>query len=1144
MAASECLPQAHSRTICPRRALREYDGKCILSREGLCSKFVCKVSGTSAGAVDWEALESAHPWMLKQRLVAKPDMLIKRRGKSGLICLNATWSEAKAWIAERLGTEVEVEGVSGVLTHFFVEPFVPHGASDEYYICIQSNRAGEEILFHHEGGVDVGDVDSKAVRLSVPIVGASLTGATVTGALLQAVPEARRPALSEFIVRLFQVYRKLHFAYMEINPLVFLPAARGSTEAAAPGAAEVGSFAPLDLAAKIDETAHFLVGKAWGDIDFPPPFGRQPYPEEAYIHELDSKTGASLKLTLLNRSGRVWTMVAGGGASVVYADTISDYGWGHELANYGEYSGAPSEELTYQYAHTVLKCMFDVKREEGKILIIGGGIANFTDVAKTFRGIMRALSQHREQLQEHGVTIWVRRGGPNYEEGLRMMNTLGAELGVPLRVYGPRTHITAIVPMALGLDMSSMGLTVVEGAGTDAAETSSTFVEGGDSAVQPPPAAAAAAAAGVDVDGEEGDVVLPPTAPTGEVSDAAAAAAASKFTHFNPNTRAIVFGMQIRAVQGMLDFDFLCRRENPSVAALVFPFSGNHYQKFYWGKKEIMVPVYSSMGESLRKHPDVDVLVNFASFRSAFEASMEALTHPQLRTVAIIAEGIPERQTRILIHTAEEKGVLLIGPATVGGICPGSFRIGNTGGMIDNIVASKLYRRGSVAYVSKSGGMSNELNNIMALHTDGVCEGVAIGGDRYPGSRFLDHLLRYEANPHVKMIVMLGEVGGIDEYAVCDAIRNGQLTKPVVAWCIGTCAKIFPFEVQFGHAGALAGSAMQTADAKNAALKAAGAIVPANFNDFVRAIRSTFQELKSAGKIPTLPDVAPPRVPMDYSWAKQLGLIRKPSSFVTSISDERGDELLYAGVPISNVFSEQVGVGGVLSLLWFKRRLPAYATEFIEMVLMVTADHGPAVSGAHNTIVAARAGKDLVSSLCSGLLTVGPRFGGALDSSAEMFSHALDSGLSPGAFVSEMRAANKLIMGIGHRVKSVHNPDKRVTLIVDFAKKHFASTAVLDFGLAVQGVTTKKKANLILNVDGAIACAFVDLLRSCGAFTKEEADEQIKNGCLNGMFVLGRSIGFIGHFLDQKRLKQGLYRHPWDDISYLDSAGMSSSMDE
>lgn len=156
---------------------------------------------------------------------------------------------------------------------------------------------------------------------------------------------------------------------------------------------------------------------------------------------------------------------------------------------------------------------------------------------------------------------------------------------------------------------------------------------------------------------------------------------------------------------------------------------------------------------------------------------------------------------------------------------------------------------------------------------------------------------------------------------------------------------------------------------------------------------------------------------------------------------------------------------------------------------MVTADHGPAVSGAHNTIVAARAGKDLVSSLVSGLLTIGPRFGGALDDAARMMSGAVDKGMDPLSFTKEMRKQNKLIMGIGHRIKSLDNPDMRVVIIKDFAQKHFPSNACLDFALGVEQITTSKRANLILNVDGCIAVCFVDLMRTCGAFTREEADE-------------------------------------------------------
>lgn len=109
----------------------------------------------------------------------------------------------------------------------------------------------------------------------------------------------------------------------------------------------------LDLAAKLDQTGENEVGKKWNearmsayppknnrwgtDMSFPAPFGRSLTQEEAYIADLDAKTGASLKLTVLNPSGRIWTMVAGGGASVVYTDAIAAYGAGSEIANYGGY---------------------------------------------------------------------------------------------------------------------------------------------------------------------------------------------------------------------------------------------------------------------------------------------------------------------------------------------------------------------------------------------------------------------------------------------------------------------------------------------------------------------------------------------------------------------------------------------------------------------------------------------------------------------------------------------------------------------------------------------------------------------------------------------------------------------------------------
>ncbi|XP_028108045.1 ATP-citrate synthase alpha chain protein 3-like [Camellia sinensis] len=112
------------------------------------------------------------------------------------------------------------------------------------------------------------------------------------------------------------------------------------------------------------------------------------------------QTSASLKFTVLNPKGRIWTMVAGGGASVIYADTVGDLGYASELGNYAEYSGAP----------------------------------NFTDVAVAFNGIIRALREKESKLKAARMHIYVRRGGPNYQTGLAKMRALGEELGVPLEV--------------------------------------------------------------------------------------------------------------------------------------------------------------------------------------------------------------------------------------------------------------------------------------------------------------------------------------------------------------------------------------------------------------------------------------------------------------------------------------------------------------------------------------------------------------------------------------------------------------------------------------------------------------------------------------------------------------------------------------
>jgi ATP-citrate lyase alpha-subunit len=220
-----------------------------------------------------------------------------------------------------------------------------------------------------------------------------------------------------------------------------------------------------------------------------------------------------------------------------------------------------------------------------------------------------------------------------------------------------------------------------------------------------------------------------------------------------------------------------------------------------------------------------------------------------------------------------------------------------------------------------------------------------------------------------------------------------------------------------------------------------------------------------------------------------------------------------------------------MSLLWFKKRYPKWATNFIETVVKTVADHGPAVSGAHNARVTARAGKDVISSVVTGLLTIGPRFGGAIDGAAKYFKYGYDNNLSPVEFIDHMKKQGIPVPGIGHRIKSVRNPDLRVSGLKKFAGEAFPSTPLLNYALEVEKLTTAKKDNLILNVDGTIGVLMIDMWRSLG-YSDEEMDVFIEAGALNAFFVLGRCIGFIGHVLDEKRLAMPMYRHPWEDILY------------
>ncbi len=434
-----------------QKAIREYDGKAIFAKhwneyfDGFHYPFksVLVQSGDELRA---KAKEEGYEWLNQEPLVAKPDMLFGKRGKNGLVLFkkekpgDVTLEDAAKWIDEKRSQEVTLlSGEKGHLTHFIVEPFTPHTQEQEYYISATTVGEDDVLYMSAEGGMEVEENWDKVKEVHIPInMSDEEMEAAIKANVPADIPEENREAFAKFAIDFYKFFRDLHFAYLEINPIVML---------------DNGEMAILDLVARLDDTAGFLMRDKWGDIEFPTPFGMEDMsPEEKAIAEADSKSGASLKLTVLNPQGRIWTMVAGGGASVVYADTIADLAGVADLANYGEYSGGPTTAETKFYAETIFDLMTRYKDPRGKILIIGGAIANFTDVAKTFTGIIQAMEEWADKLKEHNTKIYVRRGGPNYEKGLKDIKEAADRLGLDIEVYGPETHVTDIVRMAIEND--------------------------------------------------------------------------------------------------------------------------------------------------------------------------------------------------------------------------------------------------------------------------------------------------------------------------------------------------------------------------------------------------------------------------------------------------------------------------------------------------------------------------------------------------------------------------------------------------------------------------------------------------------------------------------------------------------------------
>jgi len=362
-------------------------------------------------------LGQANEWLKKSKLVVKAHEALGSRFKLGLVKVNLDLKGAEAATKEMIGRHVGSITVSQVI----VSEMIPH--KEEYYCAVKSTRAGTDILVANCGGIEVESNWERVNRLALEVgqqpsedaLEKLAKDAGFTGSLLK--------KMTEFAGKLFICFDSEDAQYLEVNPVVLRE--------------QDSELIALDAVTLLDGDAKFR-HPDW-NFAFAAEFGRAYSKHEMEVMAVDSKIKGSVKFIEIP-GGDTAMLPAGGGASIYYSDAV--VARGGKLANYAEYSGDPPDWAVEVLTDKVCS-LPGIKN-----IIVGGAIANFTDVKKTFGGIINGFRKAKSEGKLKGVKIWVRRGGPREKEGLDAMRALKDE-GFDINVFDRNTPLTDIVDKAL-----------------------------------------------------------------------------------------------------------------------------------------------------------------------------------------------------------------------------------------------------------------------------------------------------------------------------------------------------------------------------------------------------------------------------------------------------------------------------------------------------------------------------------------------------------------------------------------------------------------------------------------------------------------------------------------------------------------------
>ncbi|MFH1727852.1 MAG: succinate--CoA ligase subunit alpha [Pseudomonadota bacterium] len=244
------------------------------------------------------------------------------------------------------------------------------------------------------------------------------------------------------------------------------------------------------------------------------------------------------------------------------------------------------------------------------------------------------------------------------------------------------------------------------------------------------------------------------------------------------------------------------------------------------------IPVFDTAEEAVEETGQIDISVIFVPAPLVKEAALEAFD-AKIPLAVIIPDRVPIHDVLEISERAKKLGFNFIGPNTLGVLSPGKGLLGMIGGKSES--AKHWFKKGKIGVVSRSGGMTSSLAYYLNQENIGQTTIVHVGGDAIIGMPIADVMLEFEKDPETEAMVMFGEIGTSQEEEVARLVKEGKISKKIIAYIGGKAAKE---GTRFSHAGAIIEGNKGSYHGKVSSLKEAGVHVVENFNDIPKVTKN------------------------------------------------------------------------------------------------------------------------------------------------------------------------------------------------------------------------------------------------------------------------------------------------------------------